>query len=76
MTDTLTKQEAYATMYLFLEQVYERTESDDLGALLGGMSLLADGGTADPAAWHDWEAAVAKVRAGRAEFELDLHDRG
>jgi hypothetical protein len=68
MAETLSKREAYAAMYTFLEQVYERTESDDL--------LLKDGGTADPAAWHDWEVAVAKVRSGETHLELDLRDDG
>ena len=76
MADTLTKREAYAAMYTFLVGVYERTESDELGALLGGMSLLKDGGTADPAAWHDWEAAVAKVRSGGEDLELGLGEDG
>lgn len=76
MKDMLTKQQAFAAMYTFLEQVFERTESDDLGTLLGGMSLLNDGGTADPAAWHDWEAAVAKVRSGESDLELVLRDEG
>ena len=76
MAEALSKREAYAAMYTFLEHVYERTESDDLGALLGGMSLLKDGGTVDPAAWHDWEVAVAKVRSGETHLELDVRDDG
>lgn len=36
---------AYTAMYEFLVGYYERTKSDDVGALLGGMSLLADGDT-------------------------------
>lgn len=72
MVETLTRREAYAAMFAFLEEVYRRTESDDLGALLGGMSLLQDGGTADPAAWADWEAAVARVAEGKAKLDLDL----
>lgn len=59
-------------MYAFLEQVYRRTGSDDLGALLGGMSLLKDGGTADPAAWEDWEEAVRKVSDGEVNLGLGL----
>jgi len=73
MEGMLTKREAYVAMLVFLEGVFERTQSEDLGALLGGMSLLRDGGTADPAAWHDWETAVAKVRAGLANPDLDLN---
>ncbi len=70
---TLTTREAYAAMFAFLEEVYQRTESHDLGALLGGMSLLQDGGTADPAAWADWETAVRSVKEG--DLNIDLHLR-
>ncbi|HYP75756.1 MAG TPA: hypothetical protein VER12_07375 [Polyangiaceae bacterium] len=66
--------EAYAAMFAFLEAVYERTKSDDLGALLGGMSLLEDGATADPSAWTEWKAAVRKVKERRVTLELDLRD--
>jgi hypothetical protein len=61
-------------MYAFLRMIYERTESDQLGVLLGGMSLLQDGGTADPAVWHDWEAAVRKARADEVNLGLNLRD--
>jgi hypothetical protein len=74
MVENLSKQEAYAAMFAFLEEIYQRTESDDLGALLGGMSLLKDGGTADPAAWADWEAAVRKVKDRKVNPDLDLRD--
>ena len=50
-------------MQLFLERYYENTHSDDVGALLGGMSVLRDGGTADPAAWEDWIEAVRQALA-------------
>lgn len=76
MAEPLSKREAYAAMYAFLEAIYERTRSDELGVLLGGMSLLEDGGTADPGVWHDWEEAVRKVREGEADLELHLRDEG
>jgi len=72
--DVLTKKQAYAAMYIYLENVYGRTQSDALGALLGGMSLLPDGGTADPAALIDWEEAVRKAMAGESDLDLRLHD--
>ncbi len=70
--DTLTKKQAYASMYVYLKAIYERTGSDDLGSLLGGMSLLGDGGTVDPAAWADWEHAVQQVVDGSHNLGLDL----
>ncbi len=69
---TLSSKDAYAAMFAFLDCVYERTKSDDVGVLLGGMSLLPDGGTADPAAWADWEDAVRKVQRGEVRIDLLL----
>ena len=54
-------------MQLFLERFYENTHSDDVGALLGDMSVLGDGGTADPAAWEDWMDAVRQALAAPGE---------
>lgn len=54
--------EAYIAMTVFLDSVFERTQSDDLGSLLGSLSLLKDGSSADPALWHDWLGALAEVR--------------
>jgi hypothetical protein len=56
----LTTQEAFSAMRSFLEDYYERTQSDDVGALLGDMQLLGDGMTADPAAWEDWLVCVER----------------
>jgi hypothetical protein len=68
----LTIQEAYAAMYLFLGDLYERAGFDQLGGILGGMSLLKDGGTADPAYWHDWLRMVEKSKRQRPDLGLDL----
>ena len=68
----LTKKEAYLAMYSFLEHEYEMTKSDDIGSLLGGMSLLQDGGTSDPAAWSDWENSINKVMSGEVDALLKL----
>jgi hypothetical protein len=70
--DSLTIKDAYAAMYAFLTDVYRRTGSDDVGVLLGGMSVLPDGGSADPAAWADWEAAVRRVKEGKVDTALGL----
>src|SRR4051812_193186 len=72
-TDQITVHEAYAAMYRYLERVYELTGADDVGGLLGSMSLLPDGQTADPAAWTDWIRAVEEVRAGRGTLQLTLN---
>ena len=63
---------AYLAMFDFLEQRYESTRSDDIGALLGSMSLLNDGGTADPALWSDWLTSVQKAQRGAVDALLEL----
>ena len=64
----------YTAMYEFLVGYYERTKSDDVGALLGGMSLLADGDTADSAMWSDWLECVAKANQEQINIEMNLTD--
>ena len=68
----MNRKEAFLAMYSFLEAEYERTKSDDLGGLLGSISLLADGGTADPAAWSDWENACDRASKGSVDAQLRL----
>ena len=48
-------------MYNFLEEYYLRTKSDDIGSLLGDISLLTDGSSADPAMQKDWNKAYEKA---------------
>ncbi len=57
----LTIEQAFQAMVLFLESFYERTEADEVGALLGDLQILEDGITADPAAWNDWLKSVEAV---------------
>ncbi len=57
----ITRKQAFEAMMLFLEEFYNRTQSDDVGGLLGDLILLEDGSTADPAAWYDWIECVEKV---------------
>lgn len=53
--------EAFKAMKYFLEKYYEQTRSSDVGSLLGGLQILEDNTTADPAAWSDWMDAVSKI---------------
>lgn len=71
--DKLNIRDAYMAMYKFLENEYELTGSDDIGGLLGGMSLLGDGKTADPSAWENWLNSISKVRQGDSYIGLDLN---
>ena len=61
----LTETEAYLAMYSFLEEYYKLTNSDEIGGLLGSMSLLQDGGSADPEILGEWKEAVDRVLKGK-----------
>lgn len=68
----LTKEEAYLAMFAFLEDYYSRGNSDEIGSMLGSMSLLQDGGTADPAIEQDWNVAVERVLKEKVNAKLQL----
>jgi hypothetical protein len=57
----MTDLRAYKIMFRFLEDRYSCLPSDDLGALLGELSLQEDGKPEDLAIVKDWERAVAAV---------------
>jgi hypothetical protein len=57
----MTTTQAYRAMFLFLEKRYFRLPSDDLGALLGELTILDDGSPADPAVAQEWARAVQSV---------------
>lgn len=61
--EKLTIEQAYQAMVFFLEHEYELTKSDEIGGLLGSLSLSiwSDGKPADPAAWQDWLDAVERA---------------
>jgi hypothetical protein len=64
MMRDLDAKEAYKAMFRFLEKYYELTQSDEIGALLGSMSLLDDGMPADSAIWQEWQEAIAEACPG------------
>lgn len=57
----ITLRESYEAMFAFLQNYYDQTKADGIGALLGEMCLLEDGRPADSAIWNDWISAVAKT---------------
>ena len=65
-------QQAYLAMFEFLDSYYQLTKSDDIGVLLGSMSLLQDGKPADSALWNDWLRATEKVKQNMVDAELKL----
>jgi hypothetical protein len=70
MNFQLTEKEAYAAMYAYLEKLYEITKSDDVGGLLGSMSMLSDGSTADPAIWDEWIECITLAKQGKVNYTL------
>lgn len=72
MSINLNEKEAYAAMYEYLSTVYDRTQSDDLGGLLGDMSTVGDGETADPAVWHEWLRCVNQVKQSQIDTSLRI----
>lgn len=61
----LTSREAFLAMTDYVWQFAQRA-GDDLMTLIGDTGIEADGGPTDPAAWDDWLASVARIRAGKA----------
>ena len=51
----------YRVFYRYLDYIWKTEEHDWLGGMLGGMSWLVDGSTADPAYESDWDNAVEKT---------------
>ena len=70
--EQITVWDAYVAMYVYLERVYRATGMGELGDLLGAMSLLPDGQTADPGAWPDWISAVSEARTGHPNLGVGL----
>ena len=62
----LAPRHAYLAMFEFLRQYYLRGKSDEIGGMLGGMSLLEDGKPADSAYEADWSRAVQVVLKAEA----------
>lgn len=61
MEEKLTKLQGFNAMRKFLDEYYQRTNSDDVGSLLSDLQLFPDGGTFDPAAWEDWLESIDSV---------------
>ena len=68
----LSEQQAYLAMFSFLEAEYRLTSSDEIGGLLGGLSLLPDGSPADPAVKEQWREAVAAALGGKVKAALTI----
>ena len=55
--------DGYCMMFKYLDSIYFKfkDEYDWIASMLGGMSILADNSTADPAYKIDWDNAVKKA---------------
>lgn len=51
----------YRIFFRYLNNIWNAEEHDWLGGLLGGMSLLSDDSTADPAYEYMWDKAAEKA---------------
>jgi len=75
MKEEININEAYLAMYAFLEELYVKYGFDQFGGLLGSMSLLSDGSTADPAIWEDWIQCVQRVKGGDVDASLRFKEK-
>jgi hypothetical protein len=72
MNEDLSVRQAYEATFAYLLDLYLNHGIDQLGGVLGDMSFLEDGTTADPAAWQDWLRAVERAKLGEVDTTLDL----
>lgn len=64
--EMLTSHQAYLCMFEFLLRLYKRAPSDEMGGLLGSLSLFPDGQPADQALASDWSGVVTAVLTAEA----------
>ena len=60
--ELVSEQETFEAMILLLEEYYNKTNSDDLGAFLGDLLHAKYGETADDAAWEKWQECLAIIK--------------
>lgn len=66
-SDKFSEEEAFATMFVFLEQYYSRTKSEEIGVLLGSLAPLGDCKPLDIGMWSEWEKCASVVKSRRLE---------
>ena len=67
----VTVRQAYLGMFEYLRRYYERGKSDEIGSMLGELSLLQDEGSADPAAMADFRSSIEAVIRAESEGGYD-----
>ena len=71
---TLTEQEAYAAVELFITQFLSRG-AVDMPLLSSWIHTEPNGETHDPAQWHDWLECVRLVKGAQLATESDTWTR-
>jgi len=62
-------------MYKFLDEYYKRGKSEDIAVLLGNLSLLDDGMSADPAMMEEWdEAYLEALKSSDDDYLLKFNE--
>jgi hypothetical protein len=59
-------------MFAFLKEEFRLCPSDEIGGLLGSMSLLPDGSPADPAVAKQWQKAIEAACSRQVSAALVL----
>jgi len=72
MKKKLTVLQSFNAMRNFLDDNYQKTKSDNVGAMLSFSLLFPDGGTFDPAIWNDWIESIEEVKGEKAKEVTDL----
>ena len=67
----LTQEQAYLAMYAFLAKQFS-LGCDELGDILGSMSVLPDGRPANPALFTDWQEAISAAISGQVNPNLAI----
>lgn len=62
----------YRIFFRYLDHIRNAEDHDWLGSLLGGMSLLPDGSTADPAYESDWDDAIEKSSDRNDPYQIGM----
>ncbi len=62
----------YRIFLRYLDNIWNAEEHDWLGGLLGGMSLLSDGSTADPAYGYMWDNAAEKTSVSDDPYQISI----
>jgi hypothetical protein len=64
----LTIKEAYLAMYQFMTVYALRDRHEGFLDMIGSMSFLRDGSTADSGMWYDWEQAINRINKNLTDW--------